>query len=80
MGRDAFIDRREYVKLWTKAYKEHRNYDWLAKELGVTKQAVMQRGDYLRGRGVKLPQLRTHLTPTEVDKLNKIIEKELEGI
>lgn len=64
------IEIKLFIKKWIEAHKQSENQAWIASELNMSKQAVSYRANYLRGRGVRLPNLRT----LNVEELNKMID------
>jgi hypothetical protein len=68
----------EFVNAWLQAYRESRNRAWVAKQLGVMRQAVSLREADMRKRGVNLPDLPKRQQSSK-DRLNEMIKRELEG-
>lgn len=55
------ISTEQFVKIWLEAKLQNQNASWVAKQLGVSRQAVMKRAGRLRSRGRDLPDLLTHI-------------------
>jgi hypothetical protein len=74
-------DREAFVRIWIQAKLNNEGVQWIAAQLGISHQAVTNRANYLRGRGVKLPKLlRNQIPDTEVTRLNRIVEKEISNV
>lgn len=63
-----------FLKAWVNAAKNNGNSIDVAKELGITPQAVRQRASKLIKQGVKLPQLGNVARNVTVQEANEIIE------
>ena len=68
-------DPKAFVEAWVEAHQLNQGYDYIAKKLGITKQAVANRALQLKVRGVELPNLKNVVyTKEQLEELNQIIE------
>ena len=56
-----------FINKWVQAHRKDKTQSWIAKELGMTRQAVSNRSIYLRGRGVELPKLNKAYDVAEIN-------------
>lgn len=64
----------EFVESWMMAYKIGQTKFWVAEYLNISYKKVHNRCGYLRGRGVKLPNLHKR-SDLVVQELNELIKE-----
>lgn len=60
------ISPERFTEVYLEAYRTGKPSTWVAEKLGVTKQRISQRKQYLAIRGLKLPKLND--TPTHMNR------------
>jgi hypothetical protein len=66
-----------FVRVWMEAYGKNESHEWIAKQLGITANAVRSRGLDYRNKGVRLPHLGRQISKISPSALNKIVAKSL---
>lgn len=51
------ISSEQFVKTWLEAKLQNQNANWVAKQLDISRQAVIARASRMRNRGRNLPKL-----------------------
>lgn len=74
MPKQSRISDEDFIRVWMYAVKNKKRYAYIAQELGVSRNYVGVKANYLRGAGVKLPKLLVG-QPKQTDRLNKVIEQ-----
>lgn len=73
----------DFVRIWGQAVKKGESQAWVSEKTGLTQQAVNQKRNLYRNRGVKLPPLKQSGYRGSISKiapeLNKILDEEING-
>lgn len=75
------ISQERFVTMWVKAHKEGWTMQQLAKELGISYNAVTTRAKSYQKKGINLPSIKTGQRGKSIntDNLNSLLDRLLKG-